>query len=1540
MLPALVSAGPVLVPSSTTVRPRFGQPTIPGNLLVAIIHSGNTPGTTVNDAAWKLAVEIQIVGGTVSIWYKPNSNGNDLNPTFTTASNLSAGQLFEYSGIVTVNPLDQVASANTALSSVTATMPFRDKLPGSLLVSGIMWQSSPADASASFLDKFSSNVGSTLVGSAEDGTHVIFWRHNYGITLNNAIPDSDTATEYTQSVPSVASLVLASFTPVDTTPPYSYGLESSSDRLVNEDGVGVLVLETATPMFRAFLTEDARGYIYLEDGSGVLLGDPGLLYAISQESQTVAGGSIALVGSAGTYLRQTSGGSSPISPAFGQATTAGNLLVACISQRNGTPATVSGATGWQKGPSMYYTITNQIEVTIWFKPNCAAGETAPTFNAPGGATYFSAQLIEFSGADLYAPLDKSNAVVSTLDTALTFGNLAPDAASGDVVITAVLHTGSSTTATFTDTYGSNATSINLGNDGNIVALQHSDFAYAITTGNSVADSDVNSGAQGGGFTINYNGVIASFRKKITSNNSADRFITEDGTGVLLSEEFDTQPIFRNYQLEEATQKFYLHDATSTDTGTLPGGSSVMVSPSPTVTASGASVNRAMDKTIGTSQVSQSVVVTNTDTEAWVRRFLSPPLATQVIPGGGWTFSYGYSSTQPTGNDFPTLDIGLWRPSTGQLIQRFAGMAGGPPATTAEEAQNPATAASAIPVLEGDVLVIEFAISSGQIITATDAFYYDGITEGSATSNAAYLLAPAPIALANITDKLLMEDSNPLISEEPSQSLGTLFTQAITGIVSFTGAALKNAIGTRLTAGLSFTGAALQKAVTKRITTGTLSFTGPTNLLKATTKNLIVGVLSFTGSSAQKIIFNVILAAASLTFTGPTNLLLSVGKRAAGTLSFTGPTNLLKAITKNITGGVSFTGPTNLLKATTKTLAAATLSFTGNIVKQTRTNLVVAQLSFSGAIATARAFLKSLPGVLTFTGPTNLLKAVSKNLTVGSLSFTGPTNLLKAITKNLTVGALSFTGAALRKAISVSLTAAVLSFTGPTNLLKSTSKRITTGVLSFTGTIASNKAFIWAMTAALTFTGPTNLLKNITKSLTVAGLSFTGTTIKSTAKQAFTGVLSFTGAIVKLPKKALTATLTFTGAHTFNNVFIRALAAATLSFTGAITKKTSKSLVTAVLSFTGPTNLLKSIGKVVTGGLSFTGALLRAIKVSLTTGALSFTGTLNKKTSKFLVTATLSFTGAFTRAIIFLKILVTAVLSFTGPTNLLKSVGKNVTGGLSFTGPTNLRLAITKGISGGVSFVGSTIKKTSKFITGTLSFTGGFVAAIPSHFTDFILAAANLTFTGAKSVVVGKKVTGTLSFAGTIRKDITKKLTVAVLSFTGVTLRAFPRSLTATLTFTGSVTKQTGKRLNGVLSFTGPTNLKKAIAKAVRSTLTFFGNLSFPGKFGLAKVGVQLDSIPMVIEMAVAETLPFVVDVSNYLQAGDTVGATYASLINASTGAPVTVLWRNAITVSGNFMTIPILGSTLRLGQTYQMTIVFVASATKYATFITYIKVVA
>src|SRR5258707_147264 len=87
----------------------------------------------------------------------------------------------------------------------------------------------------------------------------------------------------------------------------------------------------------------------------------------------------ALVGSAGAFA---SSAAASISPAFGQATTAGHLLVGVVTGNVNTGFTVSGATGWVQAGIVKPTAT--LEIAVWYKPNCGAGETAPTFNEATG----------------------------------------------------------------------------------------------------------------------------------------------------------------------------------------------------------------------------------------------------------------------------------------------------------------------------------------------------------------------------------------------------------------------------------------------------------------------------------------------------------------------------------------------------------------------------------------------------------------------------------------------------------------------------------------------------------------------------------------------------------------------------------------------------------------------------------------------------------------------------------------------------------------------------------------------------------------------------------------------------------------------------------------------------------------------------------------------------------------------------------------------------------------------------------------------------
>ena len=119
----------------------------------------------------------------------------------------------------------------------------------------------------------------------------------------------------------------------------------------------------------------------------------------------------------------------------------------------------------------------------------------------------------------------------------------------------------------------------------------------------------------------------------------------------------------------AQTKFYFHDATSPNLGTLPAATTLSAT-TPNVTAAGAGTNRDMDQTIGTSQASATLNTLGQTTlqRNWFRRFLSRPLAAQTLPTGVWTIQGGADEEQNQSNMLPWgTVIKVWRPSTGTTV---------------------------------------------------------------------------------------------------------------------------------------------------------------------------------------------------------------------------------------------------------------------------------------------------------------------------------------------------------------------------------------------------------------------------------------------------------------------------------------------------------------------------------------------------------------------------------------------------------------------------------------------------------------------------------------------------------------------------------------------------------------------------------------------------------------------------------------------------------------------------------------------------------
>ena len=194
---------------------------------------------------------------------------------------------------------------------------------------------------------------------------------------------------------------------------------------------------------------------------------------------------IALVGAMGAYQTVSV---ATITPAFGQATTAGNLLVAWLSGNGTATITVSGS-GWTSGIQAHGTFDT---AAIFYKPNCGAGETAPTFTLTA-ATKFNGRVAEFSGANTVSPLEKTGTtVVNASPTSPQVVNAsAADAASGNLVLaTAHIRDTATDTTTLTDTLNNGATATNHQDDGATTTNRHeSSASYGITTSNASADQD-------------------------------------------------------------------------------------------------------------------------------------------------------------------------------------------------------------------------------------------------------------------------------------------------------------------------------------------------------------------------------------------------------------------------------------------------------------------------------------------------------------------------------------------------------------------------------------------------------------------------------------------------------------------------------------------------------------------------------------------------------------------------------------------------------------------------------------------------------------------------------------------------------------------------------------------------------------------------------------------------------------------------------------------------------------------------------------------
>ena len=211
----------------------------------------------------------------------------------------------------------------------------------------------------------------------------------------------------------------------------------------------------------------------------------------------------------------------------------------------------------------------------------------------------------------------------------------------------------------------------------------------------------------------------------------------------------------------AISKFYFHAAANTLSGTLLNTGSTVSATNPTAAGTKyvtANMGLSMNEEIGILQTSSTF---NTDASTAsqstvMARFYSRPIAAQTIGSQTITVQIGQAEANLNSNFQFTWSLAVWRPSTGSLVGRIwdkVSLATEATAAGTQENVSLGTGGTSTSVTsqDQDVLVLEIwrgNVAQGMATAYSNTIYYDGTTEGSTTTNAAYLNFTTPIQMHN------------------------------------------------------------------------------------------------------------------------------------------------------------------------------------------------------------------------------------------------------------------------------------------------------------------------------------------------------------------------------------------------------------------------------------------------------------------------------------------------------------------------------------------------------------------------------------------------------------------------------------------------------------------------------------------------------------------------------------------------------------------------------------------------------------------------
>ena len=664
-------------------------------------------------------------------------------------------------------------------------------------------------------------------------------------------------------------------------------------------------------------------------------------------------------------------------------------------------------------------------------------------------------------------------------------------------------------------------------------------------------------------------------------------------------------------------KFYFHDATTGNTGTLPAGKHSASTPS--VTATGANTQRSMDGTKGTTQTS-SALTTLASTSAQpclFRMFESTPLQAQTISAGNWQLSMAGSEANANANLHFTACVYVWRPSTGavvgSLIFDLAAASTIEPSTSETAVTDATISGGSVTALSGDILVCEIwrdTTVQGNAIARVNTFFYDGTTEASASTNAAFLQAPANVPLISELPAAPVVQSashqvmsgNCSVTTPSAVSSGTKLIAYLVVSVSTGGVdpvtSVKDVAGNTWTRISSFQGSAadqwqewfaLDTPAGDVGSTVTLTATiGPTNFGVDMLVQEVSGLLA--GNTT-----------AMLDGTPATNSASSTGPATTGSYSSAASGEFLVAVTTdpgfsvNISDSAGYhTDANNINSSSTANIivnykastgGSESASFALSATDEWATTICAFQLASTGtnhpgaAALTGSGTLTSaglvvVPGASTLTGAGTLLASGNK-IAVGSAHLTGLGTLLASGGKGVP-GSAALSGAGTLLATgSVAITgSATLAGLG-TLLAQGVKTAVGSATLSGTGTLAAsgNKTSVGA--AVLSGLG----------TLLSAG-SVLGTHAGSVVLSGV-GTLGATGSTLGLHSGA--AALTGAGSMAASGVKT-AVGSASLSGLGTLLATASLSGIhTGAAALSGLGTLLASGAKTAVGSASLSGS---------------------------------------------------------------------------------------------------------------------------------------------------------------------------------------------------------------------------------------------------------------------------------------------------------------------------------------------------------------